>query len=169
MESTPGQGAVFRIELPVEAPPAAVAEASVAAEAPPLGVRTILVVDDEPEVAETLADMLMADGHIVETVANGARALEKLAERSYDLILSDLRMPELDGPGLYRELARRHPALVHRVIFLTGDTLSPAITAFLKEAGAPSLGKPFVVEEVRRVIGQALRVRGADAESHGVS
>ena len=51
------------------------------------------------------------------TAVNGAVALDKLQERDYDLILSDLRMPELDGPGLYKELERRHPDLLHRIIF----------------------------------------------------
>jgi CheY-like chemotaxis protein len=94
-------------------------------------------------------------------VANGARALEKLQEQTYDLILTDLRMPELDGPGLYRELERRNPRLCRRVIFLTGDTLSLAITQFLETAGAPCLSKPFALNKVRSMVQRVLRVSEA--------
>ncbi|MBI1958577.1 MAG: hypothetical protein HYS36_05035, partial [Candidatus Rokubacteria bacterium] len=60
-------------------------------------------------------------------------------------ILSDIKMPELDGPGLYRELERRHPDLASRVIFLTGDRLAPGTAEFLGRTGAPVLTKPFRV------------------------
>ena len=89
--------------------------------------------------------------------ANGAVALEKLRERFYDVVLSDLRMPELDRPGLYREVERRHPRLARRFVFLTGDTLSPEITTFLEETRAVSVSKPFAVEEVRRAVERAVR------------
>lgn len=69
------------------------------------------MVDDEAEVRGLLADLLAAAGQLVETVANGAEALDRLRERRYDLVLSDVRMPEPDGPGLYREIERRHPRL----------------------------------------------------------
>ena len=126
----------------------------------PLPRKTILVVDDETDVAAVLAEMLSADGHEVETAANGAVALEKLRGRVYDLVLSDLRMPELDGPGLYREVERRHPRLGRRFVFLTGDTLSPEITTFLEDTQAVSLNKPFAVEEVRRAVERAVRAGG---------
>lgn len=159
MESQPGQGARFRIELPVEAGPVAEPEAPVAEALPPVRKKTILVVDDEPEVAELLVEVLAVDGHQVEAVPNGARALEKLNECAYDLILSDLRMPELDGPGLYRELESRRPDLCQRVIFLTGDTLSPQIREFLEQTGAPNLNKPFVPDEVRRLVQRFLEAQ----------
>ena len=97
------------------------------------------------------------DGHTVDTAANGRLALAKLQERAYDLILSDLRMPELDGPGLYRALEQHAPPLCRRFIFLTGDTLSPEVQAFLAQSGVPRLTKPFTAAEVRRAIAQALR------------
>jgi two-component system NtrC family sensor kinase len=157
-ESQQGGGAVFVIELPVQAPPTAVPEARTAEPAAPIQEKVILVVDDEPEVVEVLADMLSADGHRVDTAENGAVALNKLRARgyAYDLILCDLRMPELDGPGLYEELQRRDPRLCRRLVFLTGDVLSPRITEFLERTGAASLSKPFALEEVRQVVQSAL-------------
>jgi two-component system NtrC family sensor kinase len=156
--SEPGQGTVFRIELPVEDRPATDAEAPGRETRPPTGSRTILVVDDEPEIGELLAEMLAADGHEVETAVNGRAALDRLRESTYDVIISDIRMPELDGPGLYREIARRYPHLVRRLVFITGDTLGSESTAFLRQIRAITLGKPFDLNDVQRAIRQALQV-----------
>jgi CheY-like chemotaxis protein len=105
------------------------------------------------------------DGHILDTVANGREALDKLRTRSYDLILCDLRMPELDGPSLYRELAGERPHLQPRFIFLTGNTLSPEAKAFFDETRARHLAKPFRAAEIRRLVQQALQrlARGSDS------
>jgi CheY-like chemotaxis protein len=74
----------------------------------------ILVVDDEPLVAAAIADTLGLEGYKIETAKNGREALKKIAARSYDLILCDLLMPELDGVGLYPELERQQPSLLQR-------------------------------------------------------
>jgi CheY-like chemotaxis protein len=84
------------------------------------------------------------------------KALEKLGAGGHDLVISDLRMPELDGPGLYREIARRHPDMVPHVVFVTGDTLGPESVEFLQRTGVPTLGKPFDPGDIRRVVRQVL-------------
>lgn len=155
--SEPGHGATFRVELPVEAPPATVAAASEADAQPPVGGKTILVVDDEPDIAALLSEMLATDGHRVETAGNGRAALEKLSGGTFDAVISDLRMPELDGPGLYREVARRLPHLLPRMVFITGDTLGPQSTAFLRRTGVLTLSKPFGLADIRRVIRQVVQ------------
>ena len=151
VRSEPGGGAIFRIELPVQAIPARAGEPATA-ELDPLPRRSILVVDDEPEVAAVLADVLSTDGHEVRTAPDGAAALRELTERTYDVIFSDLRMPTLDGPGLYRELERRDLRQARRIVFLTGDTLSPEIRAFLEQVAAPTVNKPFALAEIRRAL-----------------
>ena len=157
VESRPGHGTRFVVELPVTPPPQAGQTTDDSATEPhSTPSQTILVVDDESEVADLLAEILTAAGHRVDTAANGRLALDKLQTRAYDLILTDLRMPEVDGPTFYRELQRRDPQLCRRVIFLTGDTLGPHIEEFLNEAGRPCLNKPFDQEEIRRAIRQAL-------------
>jgi PAS domain S-box-containing protein len=157
VQSQPGQGTMFQVELPAQMSPTTLPVAhSVEVPTVPQS-KTILVVDDEPAVADVLAQMLSVDGHQVETATNGASALDKLQERAYDLLLSDLRMPELDGPGLYQELTRRHPGLLQRVIFLTGDTLSPDAQTFLEQTQVPYLSKPFTFAEVRRVVQRVLQ------------
>jgi C4-dicarboxylate-specific signal transduction histidine kinase len=158
VQSQPGQGTVFRLELPVGDEPRAEPAAPAAVLAPaPAQAQAMLVVDDEPMMASALADLLRRSGYVVDTAANGRVALDKLQERPYDLILCDLRMPELDGPGLYRALEACYPQLRRRVIFLTGDTLSPAAREFLETAGVAHLSKPFRVAEVRRAVRQALQ------------
>jgi CheY-like chemotaxis protein len=66
-------------------------------------------------------------------------------------------MPELDGPGLYRELEQRNPDLLRRMIFLTGDTLSSETRLFLENVDMPYLSKPFRAADVRRVVQQRLQ------------
>ena len=156
VESPPGHGATFVVELPAGTPPVVEAEARNGEALPAIRGKSILVVEDEPEIAEVLAELLAADGYLVDTVANGALALDKLRGRRYDVILSDLRMPVLDGPAFYRELERRDPALLGRVIFVSGDVLSPETRAFLTRTAALTVNKPFNATDLQRVIEQAL-------------
>jgi two-component system NtrC family sensor kinase len=154
--SPPGQGATFCVELPIEA---ACTTAPVSPERdrmPAAPDKSILIIDDEPSIASGLKRLLSRDGYTVETVANGHLALTKLRERSYDLLLSDMRMPGIDGPSLYRTLERQYPHLLRRVIFLTGDTLNPETKMFLDQSAAPCLTKPCTVAEIRRAIQQVL-------------
>src|ERR1700682_1428767 len=102
----------------------------------------ILVVDDEPLVAAIIADTLGLEGYEVDTAKNGREALEKIAARSYDAILSDLRMPELDGVGLYRELEQQDQSLLLRLAFVSGTTEPPEYASFLERTGATVLSKP---------------------------
>jgi PAS domain S-box-containing protein len=152
------RGAAFRVELPVEEPEWAV-QPPVELTPPVVRGKRILVVDDEPGIAGVLAEVLQLDGHAVETVSNGEAALGKLTAGGYDLILSDIRMPELDGPGLYWEIERRDPHMLQRMIFLTGDTLSPATREFLEKTGVPCLSKPFALSDVREIVQHVLQTQ----------
>ena len=119
---------------------------------------TILVIDDDPSIVSALARLLQRDGHTVETADNGQQALARLRAHPYDLILCDLRMPDLDGPAFYDILTRQYPSMCPRVIFLTGDTLSLESQAFLERSGRLWLPKPFNAAAVRSVIAQALHM-----------
>ena len=161
VESQPGRGAAFIVELPVGTDQTETATPSHApGMQPPVMQKHILILDDEPEVVETLAELLSIDGHLVDTATTGAMALDKLQKHTYDLILSDLRMPETDGPAFYRALRHRHPALCQRVIFLTGDRLSPESRSFLEQTAVPTLGKPVTLMELRSAVQQVLQSRG---------
>ena len=112
----------------------------------------ILVVDDEPLVAAIMADILGLEGYEVETAKNGREALEKIAARSYDLVLSDLQMPELDGVGLYHELERQQPSLLQRLAFVSGSTEVPEYASFCEQTAVTLLGKPFGVADLHRLV-----------------
>src|SRR5438093_7645630 len=156
VESRPGEGTRFVIELPLGTPPDASDEPDAAEAVMPVPGKAILVVDDEPAVATLLAEALSRDGYKVDMAANGAVALRMLGARSYDLIISDSGMPVLSGPELYREVEQREPHLTRRFVFVTGDILNPRTRAFLARTGAPQLEKPFTIESVKRVVRRAL-------------
>ncbi|MBI1725649.1 MAG: response regulator [Candidatus Rokubacteria bacterium] len=119
----------------------------------------ILVVDDEPMVAGFMAEVLATEGHEVDMARNGREALEKIAARSYDLIVSDLRMPKLDGVGLYRELEKGQPTLLGRLVFVSGTSEPREYASFLKATHAPVLSKPFHLEDLERLVQRALSER----------
>lgn len=116
-----------------------------------LNAKRILVVDDEVPLAGLIAEILSAEGHRVDIAPNGLAALARVEHNEYDLILSDLRMPELDGPGLYRELERRRPDLLARIAFVTGSAQTPNMEQFLERTGVPILYKPFRLEELTKL------------------
>ena len=152
VSDTPGGGATFTIELPLSStlgtpePDAGIDEAR-------RGLR-ILVVEDEREIAETLSEILGQRGFEAEVVFNGQEALDRIGAREYDLVLSDVRMPVLDGPGLYRALLQQHADMVRRLAFITGDGLSAEIQSFLRDTKVPCLEKPFLPADVLRLVAQ---------------
>jgi two-component system NtrC family sensor kinase len=158
--SEPGQGAVFQVELPVGRPvPVTEARDHVESLPPPTVASTILVVDDERGIRRALAYLLRREGHKVDTAVHGWQALHMLQEQSYDLVLCDLRMPELDGPSLYRHIVASKPQYLQRFVFLTGDTLSPETEAFLKQTPSLRLVKPFSAAQGRQIVRQALQTQ----------
>jgi CheY-like chemotaxis protein len=116
----------------------------------------ILVVDDEPLVAAVIADTLGLEGYEVEMAKNGREALQKIAARSYDLILCDLLMPDLDGVGLYRELERQQPSLLQRLAFVSGSTEVPEYAGFCERTAVTLLRKPFDVADLHRLVQRLL-------------
>jgi two-component system NtrC family sensor kinase len=153
---SPDGGARFVIKLPPAGATVAMAvepEATVAA-----GVkgRRILVVDDEPEVAESLAEILGLGGHGVDLADSGITALKRIADTDYDLILTDMRMPKMDGPALYGEIEKNYPHLCSRVAVITGDTLEAAASDFLKKTGLRWIEKPFIPADLSNLIKEML-------------
>jgi two-component system NtrC family sensor kinase len=124
----------------------------------------VLVVEDERDVATFLRRTLSQDGHQVVIASNGQEAIERILtdsddlqeEPAFDLIISDIKMPGLGGPDLYRRLQEQRPGLARRVIFVTGDTMNATTQGFLASTGLPYLTKPFTVQEFRRAISQIL-------------
>ncbi|MGH6931213.1 MAG: hybrid sensor histidine kinase/response regulator, partial [Dongiaceae bacterium] len=152
VEDSPDGGATFVVDLPLRATATPAATVQPATEMPGSLDLRILVVDDETEIGDMLGEMLRTAGHRVETVANGRQALDRMAVAPFDFVLSDLRMPVLDGPSLYDEVKARYPAMRDRVAFITGDTLSPRLRKFLAETGVPCLEKPFSTADVHALV-----------------
>jgi len=153
VDCPPEGGAVFTVSLPVGTLATAdVASASTWAAG--TRRRTILVVDDEAEIREALADILLGERHRVVTATSGREALERLSSGHFDVILTDIRMPDIDGRALYQEIERRWPGRARRVVFVTGDTLASALREFVHASGRPVIEKPFLPSEVRRVIAE---------------
>jgi two-component system NtrC family sensor kinase len=136
-------GACFRLRLPLSTGehPDTIPAALPDLDAPTL--LRVLVVDDEPELADLMRDMLESAGYDVATAESGALALELLSTARFDAIVSDLRMPDMDGAALWRAISEQHPGLARRVLFVTGDTLSLEAQKFLKSSRGAGLDKPF--------------------------
>ena len=118
--------------------------------------RRILVVEDEPIVAQLIADTLREQTYSVDIVLNGREGLSRLAQRSYDLVICDLRMPGLDGPSLFESLVKTGSPMKDRILFITGDTLARRSTDFLEKHRLPFLAKPFLVEELLLAVSKGL-------------
>jgi two-component system NtrC family sensor kinase len=153
-------GAVFTIALPVSAVDVASADA-VPSPREDASRRVVLIVDDEAEIRDALAQILTGDQHRVVTACSGREALERMAAERYDVILTDIRMPDLDGRMLYREIEQRWPEQCGCIIFVTGDTLAAGLREFVSECGRPVIEKPFLPSEVRRIVAELVTNGGA--------
>jgi len=112
----------------------------------------ILVVEDEPDIRELLDFTLRWNGHHVDTATNGREALDLLAEHSYDVILSNLNMPEMDGEDLYRRIEHGWPHLAPRVVFVTAAKPGTSFQAQYGGRPVPVLTKPYTPERLLQVI-----------------
>ncbi len=159
VDDAPGGGARFTITLP-HASAKAAENGKPAVEVPPAQLR-VLVVDDEPDITDVLAEVLARDGHAVTTAAEGEAALAALGGAACDVLVTDLRMPGLDGAGLLRRLAEAPAKGRPAVIVLTGDALSLRRDAALIDPPPVIVEKPFdpvrLAAEVRRLGAQRQR------------
>ena len=155
VESGTGKGTAFFVSLPVSSRTSA-EPAPDEAEAELPGGHSILVVDDEAEVGELIAEVLTRDGYKVVLARSGVEALQQLARASFSLVLSDLKMPDMDGRRLFDRVTDKFPQMADRLAFITGDTMSPGARSFLDGSGRPFLEKPIKPEELRKLVGTIL-------------
>jgi two-component system NtrC family sensor kinase len=123
--------------------------------------RNVLVVDDEADIRESLAEILSGARHRVVTATSGREALERMSGERYDVILTDIRMPDVDGRALYEAIEARWPAQAARVVFVTGDTLASELREFVCRSGRLVIEKPFLPSEVRRIVDEVAADRDA--------
>ena len=159
-ENQPTGGARFVVELPIIQCAATATAAQFPSKAKSLTAEpakgSVLIVDDEPGIITLLTQVLAGLGHTVTAATNGAEAMERIATGSYDVIVSDVRMPGMDGVKFFETLKNQNETLAHRIIFMTGDTVSPDTRAFLQDTGNPWLSKPFDIKQIIETVGDML-------------
>jgi CheY-like chemotaxis protein len=112
----------------------------------------ILIVDDQIEVAEFLAEMLRLVGYEAVTESNPQKALERIEDENFDLIISDFKMPELSGFEFYQAVLSVRPAMAARFVFLTGDLFNFETESLLRSSGVPVMTKPFRLAAVEQML-----------------
>lgn len=157
--SEPDAGTVFTIDLPACERVSSGTICPLDEREPKATPLSILVIDDEPSVRETLADMLEEMDHSVCSASGGHEALQKLAAGDFDLVFTDLAMPEMDGWEAAREIRKRWPEM--NIVLVTGyglGTVPPAGEDHLVDG---IIGKPFDFTQVSDAIREAMGQRRA--------
>jgi DNA-binding response OmpR family regulator len=122
----------------------------------PDGTR-VLCVDDESMIGELVAQILRSQqGCKVRTARSGADALRTLETETFDIVLVDFVMPGMDGRTLFNRIQTEFPDAVSRLMFITGDTLTPSTIEFIRQTGRPLLTKPFGLPELIAALGEIL-------------
>jgi len=147
VHSVPGHGATFTVDLTRDArsrhriTPAPLSV--IAAARGPDGKLSVLLVDDEEGLRRAVLGFLKRRGMYAIAVEDGGDALRVLRRERFDVIVSDVRMPGMSGGEFLERLRREHPAMVNRLIFTTGDAFAADTATLLRDAGVPSLVKPY--------------------------
>jgi len=156
-----GKGTVFRVTLPV----ARSEQAEITPSAPPswpCGAGRILVVDDEPMMGSVVRRMLSSEHDVITlTSARAAQELVISGER-FDVILTDLMMPEITGMDLYETLVEVAPEQAARVVFMTGGAFTARARDFLNKVRNPRVDKPFDLNTLRALIYSLTRAPGGN-------
>jgi len=118
---------------------------------PPLDSQAVLIVEDEAALASAMAESFMDAGYLVDRAGDGEEALARLEGGHYDLIISDLKMPRMDGIQLFGVVRERHPDMAERIMFITGDVIGTDAERFLADSRGPWLAKPFRLSELLRL------------------
>ncbi len=153
IESREGVGTTVFIRLPiVEASVGAPTPSSAATDAESGPQQRVLVVDDEEAVLRMLQRLLGELGHQTTVVSDVDSALRELATHPYDLVITDLRMPQKSGFDLSEEIQRLYPHLAERIIFISGDTLSTLKPHQKEQLHGRLLSKPFSIPQLAELL-----------------
>jgi len=172
VESDAGAGARFTVSFPqadtpavLFAPGAEPVPSVPALRAVPQGTR-VLVVEDEEVVRCLLQEMMRTSfGCQVDVAVNGAEALTALQNREYALVLSDIRMPVMNGPELYRKVLAQSPETARRFVFMTGHPGGQHLEEQITRWKIPVVAKPFSIGRITEVCGPFVRAASGE-ETH---
>ena len=117
----------------------------------------ILVVDDETSLLDSIVEQMTRLGHAAEGHSDARQAIDTVMTDAYDIILTDIRMPELDGPAFYAEVITQKPQLSDRFIFITGDSLNHRASEFIKSTNSLCIEKPFRISDLNEAIAEVVR------------
>lgn len=161
ISSEEGKGATFVIELPVlesgKAPERHKLEDGTTILDTIKGKR-ILIVEDEDIIVDIIKSVLEEESNVVDIARNGKEALTIMGINQYDVIVCDIKMPQMNGIALYNEIKTINPDIIQRFIFITGD-LSTETLEFLKKTGNEVITKPFKVEKLKTQINSMFEPR----------
>jgi two-component system, NtrC family, sensor kinase len=157
VHSIPGEGATYVVELPICEPLPATAEPP-PGELEAMGRRRVLVVDANEKSLALLHEIVRHLGHDADGSSSAPQALQKIAAHDYDLIITDIYLPGMDGLQLYHRLKALRPELAQRVIFISGGVLSGEVCTILERVGCPWVRKPFCVADIEASMQQALGI-----------
>ena len=118
--------------------------------------RLVLVLDPDPAIRQSLIDVLSLEGHEVDGADDADSALLLLDQRRYDLVVADLRLPDLEGPRLLAALGERFGEDLPSLIFVTSATFDPHYGGFLADLRAPVMVKPLKQGRVLDLVGKVL-------------
>jgi CheY-like chemotaxis protein len=113
---------------------------------------TALVIEDEPSISILCERVLTKEGYTVDPVNNGIDAEKMVEEHYYDLILCDIRLPEVSGIDFYVWLQQEHSRLAKNVVFMTGSVMGGESVLFLEKSGRPHILKPFRPDDLLETI-----------------
>ncbi|MBN1574636.1 MAG: PAS domain S-box protein [Deltaproteobacteria bacterium] len=156
VESKPGIGTKFIISIPIVKNARPIMDEVKAPIKAPDGVKSILIVEDEASLRDLLYNALTETGYSVEITSTGDEALDILGAKEFDAVISDIKMPGINGKELYLHLQKSHADIADKIIFITGDVLNKETQSFLQNTNNKFIEKPFNVDVLVSMLNEVL-------------
>jgi signal transduction histidine kinase len=157
IESRPGEGATFVVDLPISEERPAESPREKRSTSPRVRPMKVLVIDDEQSVRDFLGDLLTMRGHSVDRASDVPEAVRKIAAGAHDLIITDLMMPQGTARDIYDAVLRSRPHLARRIVFTTGHMTGEDTLEFLRGTGNELVLKPCKIDEIEKAVARAAR------------
>src|SRR4030043_39632 len=123
----------------------------------------IMVIDDEPLMRVTIQDALIAEGYEVVTAETGKKGLDLFGDNQNDILITDLKLPDMDGIEILKEIKIRNPE-AHVIVITAYGSIDSAVTA-MKEGASDYLTKPFSMDELLLIVKRLVRIKQLEEEN----